>query len=121
MKNQVKFWIGWAYQIVFGLLLGFLIGFIIAIKPKEGGGILRNSDTLPFVLGVGLVFVMVVTQFCSRMDKKQEDSQGHAKPELTEEIKQVRIGKILSMMVGIIGFGLIVMSFLRTFKIMPRW
>jgi len=101
-------------------MLGFLAGFLVAMKPRGGGGILRNSDTLPFVTGMGLLFVTIVTQFCGRMDRRREDSCSCATPELTGEIKHLKIRNILSVMAGIAGIALMVMSFLRTFRIMPR-
>jgi len=120
MKNQIKFWIGWAYQIVFGLMMGFLVGFLVVIKPKGSGGILRNSDTLPFVLGMGLLFVTLVTQFCYRMDRGREGTRFYASSEFAENSVLQNIKNILSILIGITGVALMVMSLLRTYKIMPR-
>ena len=120
LNNRIRFWIDWVYQIIFGLMLGFLVGFLVAIKPKEGSGILRNSDTLPFVLGMGLLFVMIVTQFCARMDRGGEDTSFFTSLEFKGQTKRLDISKIFSLIVGIAGIGLMVMSFLRTFKILAR-
>ena len=120
MIDRLKFWMRWVFRSIFGLLLGFLVGFLIVIKPGGGRGILRNSDTLPFILGVGLLFITIVTQFCARMDRNGEDANPRARPEIAGKFKHLDISKILSIVVGIAGFAIMVLSFLRTFKILPR-
>jgi len=120
MKHRIKFWVGWGYQFIFGLLLGFLVGFLVAIKPKGGSGILKNSDTLPFVLGMGLLFVTVVTQFCRLMDRRRDNPYSCTRPGFAEGMKHLPVSNILSILTGIVGIGLIIMSFLKTLKIMPR-
>ena len=108
------------YQIILGLMLGFLVGFLVAIKPSHGSGILKNSDTLPFVLGMGLLFVMIVTRFCSRMDKEREAVTSRSHPDSKGTPGPLDISKLFSLIAGIAGIGLMVMSFLRTFKILAR-
>lgn len=110
----------WIYQIILGLMLGFLVGFLVAIKPSRGSGILKNSDTLPFVLGMGLLFVMIVTRFCSRMDRERAETTSRTNPEAKGAPATLDISKLFSLIAGIAGIGLMVMSFLRTFKILAR-
>ena len=107
------------YQIILGLMLGFLVGFLVAIKPSHGSWIL-NSDTLPIVLGMGLLFVMIVTRFCSRMDKEREAVTSRSHPDSKGTPGPLDISKLFSLIAGIAGIGLMVMSFLRTFKILAR-
>lgn len=97
-------------------MIGFLVGFLIAIKPAGERGILRNSDTLPFVLGMGLLFVMIITRFCDGMDRGSTDTR----PGQSEPVKPFNIRKLFSILVGMVGVGLMVVSFLRTFKILAR-
>jgi hypothetical protein len=120
MKNQIRFLTAWVYQIILGLMLGFLVGFLVAIKPNHGSGILKNSDTLPFVLGMGLLFVMIVTRFCSRMDSAREEPPSRSNPASKETPAPLDFSKLFSLIAGIAGIGLMVMSFLRTFKILAR-
>lgn len=121
MKKQIQYWLGWAYQIIFGLGIGFIIGLIIAVKPKGGGGLLRSSDTLPFVLGMGMFFATVATQFYRKMDKGM-DEYGR-KPQKSEEVHYLsasNISNVFSIFIGIMGVGLMEISFLKTFKILAR-
>ncbi len=111
MPVQLKYWIGWLYQSVFGLLLGILVGFLVAINPKGGRGFLRNSDTLPFVLGMGFVCVLVVAYFCRQMDRGRSE---------TVETKTLNLGYLFSVAMGIFGVILIAMSFMRTFRFLAR-
>ena len=118
MKDRIRFWISGFSQVLFGLLIGFFVGFLFVIKPKGGGGLLRRSDTLPFVLGMGFLFVAIVREFCRRMDRGEEFSI--SRDTGMEKIKNLRIDQIFSIIVGIVGISLIVISFLKTLKILAR-
>jgi drug/metabolite transporter (DMT)-like permease len=111
MNHQIKYWIGWIYQSVFGLLLGILAGFLIAINPRGGRGLLRSSDTLPFVLGMGLLGVVAVAHFCRRMNRGRSE---------TVSTRTLNPGYLFSLAMGLLGFVMIAMSFMRTYRILPR-
>ena len=124
MKKRIAVLIAWVFQFIFGLLIGFLVGILLAIKPAGERGLLRSSDTLPFVLGAGLLFGAISTQFCKRTGRRMDDSAG--RQPTWQRLKRLKIGniadldEIVSIMIGMVGVGLMVLSFLKTLKIVAR-
>lgn len=124
MKKRISRMMAWLFQFVFGLFVGFLVGILLAIKPAGGRGLLRSSDTLPFVLGVGLLFAAMSTQFCKQTRRRLENVGERQSP--WERIRQLKlrniadVDEIVSIMFGMVGVGLMILSFLKALKIVAR-
>ena len=112
---------GWIWQFTFGIFIGVLVGFLIGIKHNGGGGLLKRSDVILFVLGMGVLFGAIATAFCKRMDMRNRTPQpAYQRQPFREELKLSHIPDLLSLAAFAGGLGMILLALLRTFKILAH-
>jgi hypothetical protein len=104
-------WLGWVLQFIVGFVLGCLLGFIVISKGRYSTGYWVNSEVvLYFILGAGLLGGSLASHYGDRlwMDVRVFPLY---------ENSQSRFSILLSVLIGLIGVGLMVFAVLKTIGI----
>jgi len=114
-KNPKADWLAWFLQFIFGATIGFLLGYVCISRHTRYNFytsgrclLLQPSDVLPFLLGASLWIGAIASHFADRLWVAYRIFPN-------DKVPQSKFSNVCSMVVGIIGVGLMVFAVMRTF------
>ena len=122
-KSQGADWFGWSTYFTVGLLVGVAFGYFRFIHLRFNhssenwllGRIwLNHDDIIPFILGMGLLIGAIFSQM-KRFRRKEGSYSSFLFP---HKVKQSPASVLCSIVIGIIGIGLMVFATMRTLNYM---
>jgi len=98
-------WVAWLLQALFGSLVGALIGFVI-IRPRRFYGYWMCANARPiFLIGAALFTAAVASRVGDRLWLAD-----HYRTSPPESPRQSLRSNLLSLVIGLVGFAMLVIS-----------
>jgi len=114
-KNLTADWLAWFLQFIFGAAVGFLMGYVVISRHTRynyySGGrcfLLQPSDVIPFLFGASIWIGAIASHFGDRLWVAYRIFPN-------DKVPQSKFGNFCSIVVGMIGVGLMVVAVMRTF------
>jgi len=113
MKKKAD-WLAWFLQFVFGAVIGLFIGYMLISKRSRysyyhGGNpyLLQSNDVMPFIIGASLLVGAIASHFGDRLWVAYRIFPN-------DEVPNSNFSNLCSIVLGVIGLGLMVFAVVRT-------